>query len=46
MNNFRYGIRLQLGFKNTDLFFNYDLNPQFAKGKGQTLNAFSFGFSF
>ena len=46
MNNFRYGLRLQLGFKDTDLFFNYDLNELFVSGKGPKLNAFSFGVSF
>jgi hypothetical protein len=46
MNNFRYGLRLQLGFKDTDLFFNYDLNDLFVEGKGPQLNAFSFGVSF
>jgi hypothetical protein len=46
MNNFRYGVRLQLGFKDTDLFFNYDLNELFVSGKGPKLNAFSFGVSF
>ena len=46
LNNFRYGLRLQLGFKDTDLFFNYDLNSLFAQNKGPDLNAFSFGISF
>lgn len=46
LNNFRYGLRLQLGFKDTDLFFNYDLNELFAANKGPKLNAFSFGVSF
>jgi hypothetical protein len=46
LNNVRYGLRLQLGFKDTDLFFNYDLNELFMTGKGPQLNAFSFGVSF
>lgn len=46
LNNFRYGLRLQVGYRNTDLFFNYDLNNLFADGKGPNLNAFSFGVSF
>ena len=46
LNNLRYGARLQLGFRNTDLFFNYDLNEVFASGKGPKLNAFSFGVIF
>jgi len=43
MENFRYGARLQAGFRDVDLFFNYDLNEVFAEGRGPALNAFSFG---
>lgn len=43
INNFRYGVRLQLGFRSTDFFVNYDLNEFFAEGRGPNLNAFSFG---
>jgi hypothetical protein len=46
LSNFRYGLRLQLGYRSTDLFFNYDLNELFAEGKGPKLNAFSFGVVF
>jgi hypothetical protein len=46
INNVRYGIRLQVGFKGTDFFFNYDMNELFAENKGPRLNAFSFGVSF
>jgi hypothetical protein len=46
LNNIRYGARLQLGFRGTDLFFNYDLNELFATNKGPKLNAFSFGVIF
>jgi hypothetical protein len=46
LNNFRYGLRLQLGYRSTDIFFNYDLNELFAEGKGPALNAFSFGVIF
>jgi hypothetical protein len=46
LNNFRYGLRLQLGYRSTDLFFNYDMNELFAEGKGPKLNAFSFGVIF
>ncbi len=46
LNNFRYGARLQLGFRSTDLFFNYDLNELFVEDKGPKLNAFSFGVIF
>lgn len=46
LNNFRYGVRLQIGYRSTDLFFNYDLNTLFATDKGPKLNAFSFGVTF
>ena len=43
LENFRYGARVQMGFRGTDIFFNYDLNELFAEDKGPKLNAFSFG---
>lgn len=43
LNNFRYGVRLQMGFRDVDLFVNYDLNELFAENRGPQLNAFSFG---
>jgi hypothetical protein len=48
LQNFRYGIRLQLGIRSTDLFFNYDLNELFTTGQPNNprLNAFSFGIIF
>jgi len=46
LNNFRYGLRLQVGYRSTDLFFNYDFNELFSEGKGPDLNAFSFGVIF
>jgi hypothetical protein len=46
INNLRYGARMQIGFKGTDFFFNYDMNELFAENKGPKLNAFSFGVSF
>lgn len=42
-NNWRYGARLQLGFRGVDLFANYDLNEVFVENRGPRLNAFSFG---
>lgn len=45
LNNMRYGLRLQLGFRGTDLFFNYDMNDLFVENKGPNLNAFSFGIT-
>jgi hypothetical protein len=46
LNNLRYGVRFQLGFRDTDLFFNYDLNELFTAGRGPNLNAVSFGVTF
>lgn len=46
LNNVRYGLRLQLGFRSTDFFIAYDLNDLFIENKGPELNAFSFGVSF
>ena|SRR5690606_5932587 len=46
LENIRYGMRLQIGFRSTDLFFNYDMNDLFSAGKGPSLNAFSFGVVF
>jgi uncharacterized protein YxeA len=43
MNNFRYGVRAQFGYKGLDFFANYDLNDVFVSGKGPSLNAISFG---
>lgn len=45
LNNIRYGVRAQIGWRDTDLFFNYDLNELFIEGKGPHLNAFSFGIT-
>lgn len=44
LNNFRYGVKAQIGFRGMDLFFNYDLNDVFAEGRGPALQAISFGF--
>ncbi len=46
LNSVRYGARLQIGYRATDLFLNYDLNELFSAGKGPALNAFSFGVIF
>ena len=46
LNNLRYGFRLQLGVRSTDLFINYDMNDLFADEKGPRLNAISFGLIF
>jgi len=46
LNNIRYGLRVQAGFEDVDLFFNYDMNDLFVENKGPKLNAFSFGITF
>jgi hypothetical protein len=45
LNNWRYGARLQLGYRGTDIFFNYDISELFTEGKGPSLNTFSFGIT-
>lgn len=46
LNDLRYGARLQLGFRATDFFVNYDMNELFKAGRGPQLNAVSFGIIF
>lgn len=46
LNNVRYGVRAQFGFRDTDMFISYDLNNLFADNKGPELHAFAFGFNF
>jgi hypothetical protein len=46
LNNFRYGLRLQMGTQGIEFFTAYDLNPLFAKGKGPDLHAITFGIVF
>jgi hypothetical protein len=43
LNNWRYGLRMQIGYRGIDLFANYDLNELFISNRGPALNAFSFG---
>lgn len=44
MNDFRYGLALEIGIKNfPDLFFNYDLNSVFEETKGPHIQMLSFG---
>lgn len=45
LNNVRYGLRAQIGFRDTDIFFNYDMNELFIENRGPRLNAFSFGIT-
>lgn len=43
VENFRYGLRSELGIGDFTLFLNYDLNDLFEPGKGPELQAMSFG---
>lgn len=49
LENFRYGIRAQVGFKGLDLFATYDINSVFAGDRGPNggdgLNAITFGIT-
>ncbi|MDQ3395905.1 MAG: hypothetical protein M3512_17615 [Bacteroidota bacterium] len=45
LNNWRYGMRMQLGYRGLDLFVNYDLHDLFILNNGPKLNAFSFGIT-
>ncbi len=46
LNNFRYGLKLQLGYGGVDVFATYDLNELFVENRGPKLNAFAFGIRF
>ena len=43
VDNFRYGVRSEIGIGDVTLFFNYDLNELFQPDKGPELQAMSFG---
>jgi len=44
LNDFRYGVGAELGFKNfVDLFVNYDLNTLHEENRGPKVNMISFG---
>lgn len=43
VENFRYGLRSEIGIGDVTLFFNYDLNDLFQAGKGPQFQAMSFG---
>jgi hypothetical protein len=43
LNNFRYGVKMIMGFRVFDVFVNYDLNDIFIENRGPQLNALSFG---
>ena len=44
--NFRYGLRTEIGVGDVNLFLSYDLNDFFIPGKGPEVQAISFGISF
>lgn len=46
LENFRYGLRGQIGWKGVEFFGTYDLNEVFSSGKGPELNAITFGMTF
>lgn len=46
LNNFRYGIRGELGIGRVKFFTNYDLNTLFQDEKGPELNPITFGIVF
>lgn len=46
LNNFRYGIRAEVGFKSVTFFTTYDLNPLFHQSLSPDLNPISFGLVF
>lgn len=43
IENFRYGLRGEIGIGDVTLFFNYDMNNLFQEAKGPELQAMSFG---
>lgn len=43
VENFRYGLRSEIGIGDVTLFFNYDLNDLFQAGLGPEFQAMSFG---
>ena len=46
INNFKWGLRAQLGINWFDLFFTYDMSPIFEDGRGPSLHPYAFGISF
>lgn len=46
LNNFRYGIRGEIGFGRLTFFSTYDLNTLFQEGTGPELNPITFGIVF
>ena len=46
VNDFRYGLRAQIGINGFDMFMTYDLNELFEDGKGPQLNPITVGITF
>ena len=46
LNNFRYGIRGEVGFKSVTFFTTYDFNPLFHQSLSPELHPVSFGIVF
>jgi hypothetical protein len=46
LNNLRYGVRGEVGFRSVTFFTTYDLNELFQPGQGPSLNPISFGLVF
>ncbi|MEC7753676.1 MULTISPECIES: hypothetical protein [unclassified Roseivirga] len=46
VNDFRYGLRAQIGINGFDMFMTYDFNELFEEGKGPQLNPVTIGITF
>jgi len=46
INNFKWGLRAQIGIDRFDMFFSYDMTPLFEDGKGPRVNPFAVAIVF
>lgn len=46
LNNFRYGLRGEIGFRSVTFFTTYDFNSLIQKGRGPSLHPIAFGLVF
>lgn len=46
VNNFKWGLRAQIGINRFDMFVAYDMTPLFENGRGPDLNPIAFGIVF
>ena len=46
VNDFRYGLRAQIGINGFDMFMTYDFNELFEEGKGPQLTPLTIGITF